>query len=119
MNDHRIFSGFFPCGIVYADRHNEVAGDYKRLAFLPYTTLTLEIERDCPDSLRKQIERDAATFQARRGERQQIAGNMSITLGETECKATPFCLNRTIETVQHPTRGLIPACPRCQGQLAA
>ncbi len=117
-NTERLFSGFFPCGIVYADRHNEVAGDYKRLGFLSYSTLILDIEPDCPASLQTQIEKDAATFQARRGESQAIAGNMVITLGLAKCKLTPFCLTETLEIIEHPTKGTIPACARCQTRPA-
>ena len=117
-NDKRLFSGFFPCGIVYADRHREEAGDYKRLGFLSYSTLILDIEPDCPAALKTQIRNDAATFQARRGESQAIAGNTTITLGLANCKASLFCSNLTLETIEDPTKGTIPACTRCQSRTA-
>jgi hypothetical protein len=79
----RLFSGVYPCGIVYADRYVEVAGDYKRLAFLAYDTLALSIEKDCPADLRARIVADAATFQAKRGQRFGIdsSGSNSVVLG--------------------------------------
>src|SRR4051812_49130421 len=39
QNAERLFIGLLPCGVVYADRLQEVERDYKRLAFLPYDTL--------------------------------------------------------------------------------
>jgi hypothetical protein len=53
MNDDRLFIGNYPCGIVYADRHNEEHGDYKRLAFLPYDGMELEFAKDCPEELKE------------------------------------------------------------------
>ena len=67
-NGGRIFRGVYPAGIVYADRTRERHGDYPRLAFLPFQSLELEIEPDCPDALRAEIIADAAILQARRGE---------------------------------------------------
>jgi len=81
-SDKRIFAGCFPTGIVYADTKHETNGDYTRLAYLNYRTLELEIEKNCPRALAEEIRADAATIQAKRGERFAIAGNMSITLGE-------------------------------------
>jgi hypothetical protein len=78
----RIFAGVYPCGIVYADRKKEVAGDYKRLAFLDYATLTLDVEKDAPADLVSEIRVDAALIQARRGEQFQISScNQTVTLG--------------------------------------
>lgn len=78
----RLFSGIYPSGIVYADRFNERGGDYKRLAFLPFATLDLKLEHDCPPSLRAEIERDAAVIQAKRGEAFQVStSGQTITLG--------------------------------------
>jgi len=74
----RIFSGVYPCGIVYADRDREIAGDYAKLAFLPFSTLLLEIERTCPKDLALEIKRDAAKIQSRRGQQFQIS-----TCGQT------------------------------------
>src|SRR5947209_19655859 len=60
--NNRIFVGLFPTGIVYADRKVERHGDYKRLGFLPYSTLALEIEKDCPPALAREIRADAAAY---------------------------------------------------------
>lgn len=64
---HRVFAGTYPMGIVYGDRAVEVAGDYKRLAFLCFSTLELEFY-DCPDDLVNIIRDDAARFLAKRRE---------------------------------------------------
>jgi hypothetical protein len=77
-NEERLFIGVFPAGIVYADRHNEVAGDYKRLGFLSFATLKLDVERSCPADLRKRIELDAAATQAKRGQTMTVS-----TCGQT------------------------------------
>jgi hypothetical protein len=81
--DSRLFAGVYPGDIVYADRYIEVAGDYKRLAFLAYDTLALSIEKDCPADLRARIVADAVTFQAKRGQRFSIdsSGSNFVVLG--------------------------------------
>lgn len=79
----RLFIGIFPAGIVYADRAVEQAGDYKRLALLPFRTLSLdwEAKRIAPE-LRAAIEADAAKIQARRGELFQVSGSgQTVRLG--------------------------------------
>lgn len=79
QNSHRLFAGVYPCGIVYADRFVEEHGDYKRLAFLSYRTLELQWDaKSVPVDLRLQIEADAATIQAQRGQQYQIS-----TCGQT------------------------------------
>lgn len=65
----RLFVGIYATGIVYSDRAQEAHRDYQRLAFLSFSTLELKIEKNCPADLAKQIKRDAAKIQARRGER--------------------------------------------------
>lgn len=83
VEDDRLFIGVFPCGISYADRKVEEHGDYKRLAFLPYSSLDLEWFKDCPESLRGRIIADASKIQARRGEDFQISAvGQTIRLGE-------------------------------------
>lgn len=78
----RIFAGIYPEGIVYADRHRERGGDYVRLAFLSFGTLKLEIEKDCPEELRRRIVADAERIQARKGEAFQIStSGQTIALG--------------------------------------
>lgn len=74
----RLFAGVYPCGIVYADRSREECGDYKRLGFLSFATLELELRPDCPMELRRLIRDDAAGIQARRGELYPIS-----TTGQT------------------------------------
>jgi len=69
----RLFIGAFPAGMVYADTSRERRGDYVRLAFLSYATLKLDIERDCPADLRKEIVSHAATIQARAGEQLKVS----------------------------------------------
>jgi hypothetical protein len=79
----RIFSGVFPTGISYADRQREETGDYKRLAFLSFSTLVLEVRPDCPHGLRTEIEADAARIQARRGEHFQVSTcGQTVLLGD-------------------------------------
>jgi len=51
----QLFIGVFPCGISYSDRHHEEHGDFKSLAFLPYSSLVLEFRKDCPAELRSEI----------------------------------------------------------------
>ena len=80
--DERIFCGVFPAGLSYADRTREEHGDYKRLAFLPFRSLVLDVAKDCPADLRKDIELDAAEVVARRGERFQVStSGQYVTLG--------------------------------------
>lgn len=46
--DDRLFIGWYPGGIVYADRKRERHGDYAPLAFLAYDTLELSVEKELP-----------------------------------------------------------------------
>jgi hypothetical protein len=64
----RLFIGIYPGGIAYSDRFTEEHGDYRRLAFLPYDTLTLRIYEPTPDGLPAEIRAHAATITARCGE---------------------------------------------------
>jgi hypothetical protein len=75
----RIFIGCYPTGLVYSDRWVEKDGDYKRLAYLNYGTLKLEIQKDCPGKLADEIIAHSKTM--KRGESFQIAGNLAVTLG--------------------------------------
>lgn len=78
----RIFSGIYPCGIVYADKQKEKAGDYKRLAFLSYSTLELDLETDCPFDLQLIILNDAKRIQGLKGQPFQISTcGQTVTLG--------------------------------------
>ena len=82
LNSGRIFSGIYPGGVVFANRTVEQAGDYKRLAFLPYRSLELEIEKDCPPELAEEIRLAAAPIQERRGGEFQISAcGQTVVLG--------------------------------------
>lgn len=59
----RLFIGVYPAGIVYADRQTEEHGDYKRLAFLPYHGMRLELASDCPPDLADQIRASAKKYE--------------------------------------------------------
>lgn len=79
---NRIFACVFPTGISYADRTREERGDYKKLAHLFFSDLRLDVASDCPADLREWIETDAATIQAKRGERYQVStSGQYVTLG--------------------------------------
>ena len=80
MSD-RLFIGCYPTGLVYADRHVEEHGDYKRAAYLNYGTLELEMEDDVPASLKEEIEAHVGRVQSKRGQYYSIAGNCSVILG--------------------------------------
>jgi hypothetical protein len=78
----RLFIGVYPGGIVYADRSRERDGDYVRLAFLPYDTLVLAMEKGVPADLKAEILKSAAKIQKRRGEKFAIdAAGHSVFLG--------------------------------------
>lgn len=77
-----LFIGCYPTGLVYADRTRERHGDYVRLAYLNYRTLTLDLEKDCPPALATRIQAHATDLQARRGQPFAIAGNLTITPGQ-------------------------------------
>jgi hypothetical protein len=69
----RIFSGVFPCGIGYADRKVEVHGDYKKLAFLTFSTLELEFYGRVPEEFKADIIAHAAKIQAQAGQNYQVS----------------------------------------------
>lgn len=71
--EDRLFSGNYPCAVVYADRAVERGGDYRPLAMLPYDTLQMIYEKDCPAMWRPILEAKAAAMQARVGEQYQIS----------------------------------------------
>lgn len=70
----RLFIGMYPTGVVYADRSREISGDYVRLAFMPYDTLNVRIDRNCPPDLREEIRAEAKRFQDKQGESIPIGG---------------------------------------------
>ena len=79
----RLFVGKFPCGIVYADRSRERAGDYLRLAFVSSRTLELEWwEADMPPAIRDAIRKDAADLASKRGQfYQTTSSGQGVILG--------------------------------------
>lgn len=78
----RLFCGVFPGGLVFADRGREKNGDYARLAFMPYSTLEVKIESDCPKALVPLIQESVRGMQARRGEEFPLSTcGQSIILG--------------------------------------
>lgn len=83
MSASSLFVGVYPTGLVFADRAREHAGDYLRLAFLPFSTLELEWSgAKMPQELRDAITAQAAALEARRGEPYQIsAAGQTVTLG--------------------------------------
>jgi hypothetical protein len=73
----------YPTGIVYADRtHDDPATkDYKRLAYLNYASLELDLEPDLKGDLLDYVIASAAKIQNMRGQSFQTAGNTSVILG--------------------------------------
>lgn len=70
----RLVAGVFPTGIGYADRKTEQDGDYRKLAFLPFSSLVLEWKAEkMAVGLRELIEQDAKAVIARRGENYQTS----------------------------------------------
>jgi hypothetical protein len=87
MNFNEIVGQYcFPTDIVYADRTRDdpATKDYKRLAYLNYASLKLDLEPDLKGDLLAYVVAEAAAIQARKGQRFQIAGNLSITLGDAD-----------------------------------
>ena len=76
----RLFIGSYPAGIVYADRTRNKGGDYARAAFLPYDTLKLDIEADCPADLAERIQKHACGYKQGDGYKIATCGP-EITLG--------------------------------------
>lgn len=77
----KLFKAVFPTGISYADSTREEHGDYKRVGFLPFSTLEFEVI--APRSpLLAEARADAAKIQARRGEPFQVsAAGDTVILG--------------------------------------
>lgn len=64
----RLFIGIYPAGIVYADRAKEEHGDYRKIAFLPYDTLSLVVYVPGHDLL-PDVETHAAIIAKRKGKK--------------------------------------------------
>lgn len=73
----------FPTGLIYADRTRDDprTQDYKRLAYLNYASLQLDMEPDCKGELADYVKTEAAKIQAMKGQLFSIAGNMKVILG--------------------------------------
>lgn len=65
--EQALFVGVFPTGWGFADRRKERGGDWKRVAFLSFRTLKLELERDCPKDLLPLVTKFANEMEGRRG----------------------------------------------------
>jgi len=72
MSD-RLFCGVFPSGIVWSDRGVREHGDYRRLAFLDYAHLNLQLSKGVPKHLEAEIRADAAEIIAKRGQRYDVS----------------------------------------------
>ena len=69
-----LFIACMPTGLVYCDTSKEQHGDYKKVAYLNYRTLTLEVY--APRSpLLPEIREDAARMQAMAGKRYTVSGS--------------------------------------------
>lgn len=78
----RVFVGTYPEGILYADRVVEEHGDYKRIAFLSYSTLKLSLSRECSPDIAQYIQSHAKALQDRKGEHYQVsASGQTVELG--------------------------------------
>jgi hypothetical protein len=78
----RLFIGVFPTGLSYADQEREEHGDYKKLAFLSFDNLKLEIYEDCPEELKPLITQDAQEIIARKGEEYRVSlSGQTVILG--------------------------------------
>lgn len=83
IDSDRLFIGIYPEGIVYADRKIEEHGDYRQVAFLPYSTLVFQPHKVADKGLVAQAMRHAATIQAKKGERFQVSTTgQYVILGE-------------------------------------
>jgi hypothetical protein len=83
MKKDRLFIGVYPTGIVYADTEVEERGDYRRLAFLPFHSLVLELCEKVPPDLVRRIKRHAAKIIARKGEEFRVSTcGQTVTLGQ-------------------------------------
>jgi len=75
-----LFCCCMPCGFTWCDRTKEQHGDYKRIAFLPYDTMRLEIHSP-RNFLISRVKEDAARLIALIGTPYAVAGNSTIILG--------------------------------------
>jgi hypothetical protein len=64
----RLFVGVYSTGLSFADKGTEENGDYRKVAFMPYRTLTVEFFGACDKDMKKDIQDIAATMEKRRGQ---------------------------------------------------
>jgi hypothetical protein len=82
MKSPKLFIGVFPTGLGYADSSREEDGDYVKVAFLPYSTLELEVYKP-KSALLPEIREHAAGMQAKRGESFSVSTcGQSVVLGQ-------------------------------------
>lgn len=87
----RLFIGVFPTGLSYADQDVDVHGDYKKLAFLPFNDLELEIYEGCPEELKPLITQDAQSIIDRKGEEYYIStSGQTVVLGYALWEVTTY-----------------------------
>ena len=79
VHQERLFLGVWGTGISYADREQEVDGDYKQVAFLPFSNLRGEWN-DCPDELKPAVEADWAAMLSRKGEKYEITTSGQVVV---------------------------------------
>jgi hypothetical protein len=85
--EDRLFAGVMPAGITYCDRKIEVDGDYKKIAFLAFYDLKLQIF-DKESRLLPLILPDAKRLQRKVGEEYQISlTGQTIILGSGLCNS--------------------------------
>lgn len=78
----RLFCGVYPGGLVWADRGREKAGDYAKLAFMPYDTLEAKFEADFPKAFIPLIQEEVKRMQERRGQEfRTSATGQAVILG--------------------------------------
>ena len=78
----RLFIGHVPTGLIYCDRSREVAGDYARVANLFWADLTFIPAKGAKGELLRRARQHAASYQARRGELEQVSSSgQTVLLG--------------------------------------
>lgn len=71
--DDRLFVGKYPTGLVFADRHREENGDYRRVGFMPWNTLQLEPRPGAPAALLQEAAAIVETYRGREGQLEMIS----------------------------------------------
>jgi hypothetical protein len=73
----RLFIGIYPTGLSYSDRGVEEHGDYKKLGYLNYASLKLDLNKDCSPEMAVLILDDAARMQKQAGQLFNISSGTS------------------------------------------